>query len=684
MMTRKQHAPPAATVPDAGVALPVSASAAWWNPPGAWACAIAALLTTLFIAAPVLLHPTQRLFGTEIIGRYHDPFTVIAFFEHPTPPTLYTQPATDYLGALVARWTGGVAAYNVVILLSFPLAALFAYLFTFRLTSSRAAAWLTGFCFAFSPFHLAHAAYHPQVAQIQWIPFYFLALWLMIERPGWRRALLFGVALALVSLSNFYAGLIVAVLTPFALIGYWWLAPGGRRPDALRRLAIVGGSLAVLALAGWSYIRLIAPQVLANAGAFAFPSADVQRYTARWWAYLVPPVTHPLFGPRVLALWKENGVWGALVEQQLTLGWGILILAGIALGMWARGRRDGGLRMVPWVGFFTLVAFLCSLPPWWRFGPLTLPGPSALFYRLAPMFRAHARFGVVVGLGASMLAGLGLAALLRSQSRRPRVVAATCLVLAVVELTPVPPWHWRDILPTPAHRWLVDHGAAGETLDCVPAADPAERSSREIFGPQLIQLAPGEDCGSTRLASKLAARGIRHLIVRRASRVGAWFDSRPAPAGLRLVGDFGSALLFDVVAAPAELEVDPERGFYQREYYGPRSYRWMGSEASLRVINRSGSMTRGRLRLELNAFPHPRRVLIAMNGTSSGFTVEAGLEPESHMVGPFELPAGVSTLTISTPDKATIADDVLHNGDNRALALAVGGLELLPTDPARP
>ena len=35
---------------------------------------------TLVMAAPVLRAPSERLFGAEIVGRHHDPFTVMQQF----------------------------------------------------------------------------------------------------------------------------------------------------------------------------------------------------------------------------------------------------------------------------------------------------------------------------------------------------------------------------------------------------------------------------------------------------------------------------------------------------------------------------------------------------------------------------------------------------------------------------
>src|SRR5512141_1776218 len=134
-----------------------------------------ALVLTLAIAAPVLRAPSDRIFGMETVGRHHDPFTVMEQFGRPIAPGVYWQPLTDVPGALLARAWGPVAAYNWLVLLTFPLSAAAAYLLARHLTLSPASAAIVATAFAFSPFHLAHAAYHPHIAQVQWLPLYLLA-----------------------------------------------------------------------------------------------------------------------------------------------------------------------------------------------------------------------------------------------------------------------------------------------------------------------------------------------------------------------------------------------------------------------------------------------------------------------------------------------------------------------------
>ena len=183
----------------------------------ALAASAAALVVTLVIAAPVVRAPSDRIFGAEIVGRHHDPFTVMQQFAAPTRLGVYSQPVTDLSGAAIARGTGAVAAYNWLVLLSFPLSAAAAYLLARHLALPPAGALLAALLFAFSPFHIAHAAYHPHIAQTQWLPLYLLALWrCMDEATPLAVAFLIATSVA-VTLSNFYGGLIAAVITPIAI-----------------------------------------------------------------------------------------------------------------------------------------------------------------------------------------------------------------------------------------------------------------------------------------------------------------------------------------------------------------------------------------------------------------------------------------------------------------------------------
>ena len=159
------------------------------------------------MAALVLRAPSERVFGMEIVGRHHDPFTVMEQFGRPITFGVYSQPVTDITGALLARLSGPVAAYNWLVLLSFPLSAAAAYLLARHLALSPAGAAVAAMAYAFSPFHVAHAAYHPHIAQTQWVPLYLLALWRCLDDASPAAVGFLAAATMAVTLSNFYGGL---------------------------------------------------------------------------------------------------------------------------------------------------------------------------------------------------------------------------------------------------------------------------------------------------------------------------------------------------------------------------------------------------------------------------------------------------------------------------------------------
>lgn len=305
--------------------------------------------------------------------------------------------------------------------------------------------------YAFLPVHLAHAAYHPHVSQIQWLPLYLLALWRLLARPGvWPALMLFGAGV-LVALSSFYLAFVAALLTPVTM-GATALTSKEAGRGRWRPVAAAAAVLAGLCACGIAYSRWAAPAVWSNPAAFAFPRQDLFRYSASPWSLVVPGVDHPLLGSWARRFWIGHGVGPGLLEQQIGVGVGLIALAAVALVSWLRGReRYAQTGSVATLAALALAAFLCSLPP---------PFPSGALHAVAPMFRAYARFGVGFGLAIALLAGIGLAHLLD----RRRSVAFAAVGLVAFELAPSP-WRSRDVLPIPAHRWIASQPPPVHLLD---------------------------------------------------------------------------------------------------------------------------------------------------------------------------------------------------------------------------
>jgi hypothetical protein len=632
-----------------------------------------ATIVTVAIAAPVIRAPSERLFGMEVVGRHHDPFTVMQHFERPITVGMYSQPVTDMTGAVLARVSGPVAAYNWLVLLSFPLAAAASYLLARHLTLSPAASAFAALAFAFSPFHLAHAAYHPHIAQIQWIPLYLLALWRCLDAATPVAVAFLGVATLAVTLSNFYGGLIAAVITPIAVAAYWlFMRPILRRPTQALSVTVI--SLVLIAACGLTYASYVANAVMANREAFAFPRADLFLYSAKWWSYLVPPAAHPMFGQAAQRIWSAAGVRDGLLEQQVSLGLGIVALGAVAVGRWiwlVRNRQSSCGTRVPVLVIVAATALACSLAPERSIGSTIVTAPSALVYAVAPMFRAYARFGVVVQLMAALLAGIGVDFLRRAGTRRAQMACVALMAVVVGEYAVRPSSLWRDVLPTTAHRWIAQQPGDMRALDCVSLNRKSQSVQWLTANRVLLAAGSPADCTEPNFPQKLAAGGYTHLLVRRNTSEGRWFERQATVEGLRVAAALDDGQVFAVTAATPTIYTAAMTGFFRREHSVTRTWRWAAQDAAWTIVNTGVRPIVATLAVELWAYQRARSMDLLLDGNHVQTIV---VEPSRRVfeVGPLTVGPGERVLTFRSADTPTVADEVARNGNRRHLSFAVG------------
>ncbi|MBW8868687.1 MAG: hypothetical protein JF610_15410, partial [Acidobacteria bacterium] len=485
-----------------------------------------------------------------------------------------------------------------------------------------------------------------------------LALWRCMDDATWPALTFLAGATAAVSLSNFYGGLIAAVITPFAIATYWVArARFGARP--WRDLGVTMAAFAALVAAGLGLVMWHAPALINHRAAFAFTRADLFTYSAKWWGYLVPPVAHPLLGGVARRIWSAARVSDGLLEQQVSLGWSVVALAVVAIQGWISGidrRAPGNARafvspytVVPVVGALAVIGVVCSLSPERAIFGMRVMRPSAVLYPILPMFRSYARFGIVVQLMTALLAGIGVARLLAGGTRSARAACAALMVLAIAEYTVSPATMSRDVLPTEAHRWVMRQDSGWRVFDCSPVTLASE--------PQI--------------AARLQADGFTHMLVA-TSWQRAWLRQHPLLSGVRPEAQFEAA---DV------LSLDPRTliytrdmtGFSAREHDDRTTWRWMGDDASWLIVTPTPS-PHVRLRLDLRAFHIIRPMKVQFD---DGQSQQLDVDPEvrTYIVGPFALSAGSHRLTFHSIVPASGADAILGNGDPRALSIAVGSWE---------
>ena len=173
-------------------------------------------------------------------------------------------------------------------------------------------------------------------------------------------------------------------------------------------------------------------------------------------------------------------------------------IALIAVVGWWSATRSRFAGYVPVLVILAVTSLLCSLSPERSIGPFTFAALCVL-YEIVPMFRAYARFGVVVQLMAAMLAGIGVDRLRRAGTRRARVAATALVALAAAEYAVPPGWLWRDVLPTAAHRWVRQQADSVRVLDCTPLTQESESVQWLTDGRVALLGGPIRDCIETNL-----------------------------------------------------------------------------------------------------------------------------------------------------------------------------------------
>lgn len=609
---------------------------------------VVATLLTVAMAWPVVQAPDSRVFGPALAGPHPDPFVVAAQYERGTIPTPYLQPATDLPGMALARVTNGLTAYNILVLASFPLTAAFTFALGVVLTRSRIAGVIAAAAFTWAPFHLAHAAYHVHIAQVQWWPLFLLAVCVAMRQSWTRGLVILTVPGVLLLTASFYWALAALFVVPAMFAALWWrpttLDPPVNTRSASRLLVVVVVAALAAVAAASSFVDL---------DTLGFGTGDRTWYSARWFSLFIPAVTHPWLGALSTDVWNAAGAGPGLLEQQLGLGVGVLVLAGVALARRWRSPADPLVAAVPFLLIVGIVGWAASV-----FG-------GAVLGDVLPIFRAYARIGVVAVLALALLAGAGTAVLVSTRAGRP--VAAALLLLTVVELYP-PADRWYPALPTAAHTWIATHAPDATIFDCAAPGRVYGQTVRAQFsGLVLFREPPFEDCVAPDIAGRLAAHGVSHVVFRQSLRETLWVESGGSLDGVSVVARESGALVLRVDAPPAGVYVTDVIGLHPREFLSRDTWRWMSAESEWVVLNRTTSDVRATFDITASSFNGDKTLRLTL---PSGEVAEARVgAPGAYQLGPVTMPVGETRVRLTSLEGDTQPATVAGSLDTRRLAV---------------
>jgi hypothetical protein len=473
---------------------------------------------------------------------------------------------------------GGVVTYNIQVLAGFPLTAWVTFLLARQLGLPALAAAFSALALTFIPYHLEKAmAGH--VAMIHMELFSAALLFLVRWRTtGLRRNLVWaGLVAGLALCVDPYDAYIILVMSAaFFVVGV--LLPSGAARGVLRRLADHALAAGVVALAAAvlvpvALLALARPTATGSVGqAISASSSQVVRsdydvlvYSARPLEYVLPWHDNPLVPGSVREYEADNLHLSNVVENTLFVGYTVLALA-IVGAIFARRLYAIALSLA-----VALFGFVFSLPPL----PVSVLGipvsaPSHYLYALLPYFRVYARFGVLVILGAVLLAGLGFAVLMsRLGTGRRRLLLAVPFLLVACEFNELPPTHTSRLYPAPAeYTWLAQQ-PEGVVIEYPLAVSPPALQEKQTRRYMLYQSTHGkpifngsqygspadnlrtqlEPYSSPQVVDRLRSLGIRYVLVHRNDYAADGQQLPDQVPGLRFVTNVDGCDVFEVIGA---------------------------------------------------------------------------------------------------------------------------------------
>jgi hypothetical protein len=550
------------------------------KPPGrrhaALACAAYAALTAAALwplpAAPArLVIPNDDMYGNVYAMAWvarqavRDPlhlFSANVFHPHPWPLAFMESLLPQALQAAPLLLAGGppLLGHNLVLMLTFPLCGLAAWLLARDLGARPAGSFLAGLAYAFSAYRYAQVV-NVQTLSMQWLPLAVLFTRRACRSGRWAHALAAGAFLLLQALSSGYYAVLGGLAVGLVVL---WHAREALRPRTLLRLGVsLGLACALVGIVFLPYRWAMARETEVRGYAFERSVEDMVNWSARPSSYLSPSVFAWLPHQR----WLEARYGGGSASLYPTLA--VALLAGWGL---VRRWREEPARFA---ALLALAGLLLSMGPLLRLGPWSMPGPFALIRWLpgVSMLRIPARMGVLALLGLACLAALGLDALMRRLPRPgARLAVAAALALFALEAYPrhLGGLFRPDPAPPPTVRWLAE-APRGVVLELPWDHETMGYGGRYIYwstrhwqpmvngwggfypkGPfelgVLAKLFPGPHA-----SEELRRAGVRYVVVHvdfiprdRPGRRARALSTEPLPEGVRLAARFGPHLVYEL------------------------------------------------------------------------------------------------------------------------------------------
>lgn len=581
---------------------------------------VALLLTALAIwwTWPVALSPASSVFGLpgDSTGSIYDLWyarhfgaslifegrnELLAFPTGMTSGGLLLIPGLILFvpGVVLTYLVNEILAYNILVLAGIVGPGCMAFVLFRNMVKSRLVSLFASLFFVLLPYHQLSLLQWYGQSQLLGMPLTALLCLRVLQQPNVRNSWMLAAGVGISFLMNPYVGLMAGVLALgvgiVALITY-------RRAllEMLSRLTKKSFALLLSSLAVLSMLLLIV--ILRVQETISRPTAELLVYGLRLEHVLRPTAySLPAIGRQVVPPVKDfHG--SNLVEVSQYIGLTLVVLAAADLVRAAFRRRvtfDARVGLVAICG-----GLLVGVTNWTLLGLDSPWSPAILVSKVAPFWRVYSRFGLLVGLGCLILAGLFLDALVSAIDKRwiGHLIVITISVVVLADLWVSSPG--AVIKPyKPAYVDFLSSQQTGPTVEY-----PLARSNdhlryerrlrqRSLKVPSLngdyatddrLARLGAEDIQVTTAGDVLASLGAKWIVIDddEYRRVGLTPPIVPSSTGL-LRFESENVRIFELMRKSDDGVAWLEEGAFPPESINSISGQWMGDKATV-LVARSG------------------------------------------------------------------------------------------------
>jgi len=331
-------------------------------------------------------------------------------------------------------------AYNAMFFLGFLVTGIGAYALAKLFTSNKYSAFIAGFIFTFSAFHIAQSYGHAQWFFIGWIALFFYFFIKMIEGNGlekYEMALGAGIMFTLVVfMGDVEPGIITAIAALVILLMYALLKDMRKKFLDIRLLYALAIMIAVTLILGSLGFYHILSAVLSSRSATTINEMNTLQNNMQWsdnlFSFFLPSYYNSIFyGYAVHDYYYIYGIGGPQ-DRVSYIGY-------IAMALALYGAYKSFDKSKIWLAV-AIVFFLLALGPFVEIGPINTYIPTLyIVYHALPIVnfvREPGRFDVVVELAIAIIAAIGFDALqkrarITSGKKLYALVAVICLAYLI-------------------------------------------------------------------------------------------------------------------------------------------------------------------------------------------------------------------------------------------------------------